>query len=70
TSVFIITDTPPEQLGYHKIAKTQPLSMQMKNFVEIAGGVVTLAVLGSMVAMSWIANRREKINVKSKEVSK
>lgn len=60
TSVFIITDLPPEQLGYHKVGKTQPLVMEIKDLIEPAGGLITLAVIGGMVGLSYVAHRREK----------
>ena len=60
TSVFMITDVPPEQLGYHKVALTQPTTMEIKDFVEPAGGVLTLAAIGAMAGLSYISHRREK----------
>ncbi len=60
TSVFIVTDVPPEQMGYHKVAKTQPASMQIKDFIEPAGTVVALAIIGGMAGLSYISHRREK----------
>ncbi len=61
TSVFMVTDIPPEQLRYNKVEKTQPISMQIKDFIVPAGGVLTLAVLGALAGISIVANRREKV---------
>lgn len=69
TSVFMITDVPPEQLGYLKVDKTQPLSMQAKDFAIPAGGVLTLLALGSLVSISLIAHRKDKVKeAEAKEV--
>ncbi len=67
TSVFMVLDLPPEQLGYHKVETTQPLSMQIKDFIEPAGGVITLAILGSLAAISLIAHRKEKVKESEKK---
>ncbi|MCP8316685.1 MAG: 4Fe-4S dicluster domain-containing protein [archaeon] len=61
TSVFMVLDAPPEQLGYHKVEKTQPISMQIKDFIAPAGGVLTLATLGILIGFSLIAHRQEKV---------
>jgi len=61
TSFFIVTDVPPEELGYPTVAKTQPITMQIKDLIEPLGGVATFAVLGSLVGLSYIAHRRERV---------
>lgn len=61
TSVFIVTDMPPEELGYRKVENTQPLSMQIRDIIKPAGGIITLAILGSLAAISLIAHRKEKL---------
>jgi len=67
TSVFMVTDIPPEQLRYNKVEKTQPINVQLKDFIVPAGGVLTLAVLGALAGISIVANRREKVKEAEKK---
>jgi formate dehydrogenase iron-sulfur subunit len=60
-SLFVVTNVLPEELGYPVVGKTQPLSMQIRDIIKPAGGVITLAILGSLAAISLIAHRKEKV---------
>ena len=68
TSVFIVTELPPEELGYNKVEKTQPISLQTKDFMVPLAGGVTVAVLASLAGIAIVANRREKVREAEKKL--
>ncbi|MGQ9719525.1 MAG: 4Fe-4S dicluster domain-containing protein [Nitrososphaerales archaeon] len=66
-SLFVVTNVLPEELGYPAVENTQPLSMQIRDIIKPAGGVITLAILGSLAGISLIAHRKEKIKEAEKK---
>ncbi|MGC8695908.1 MAG: hypothetical protein ACP5UD_05860, partial [Conexivisphaera sp.] len=61
TSVFIVTDRPPEDYGYPSVAPQLPEFIDVEDYTKLGGTAVGLAVVGLLAGISFVANRRERL---------